>query len=127
MALWTALSTFKETELEKAGSCTACRRFHAKGSKVLFKTYQNPVNRNQRVRVILCNEECWQTYDFKYWENRVAEQEAESRASREERIAEQAEKQGYGDSAGLVADRIEADIEWLEEIEEREVFRNYQV
>lgn len=68
MPLFTALSTFNNSPLEKKGKCTVCHKKHEAGAIVLWKSYKGKFS---TCRVILCDENCHTEYDFNYWEARI--------------------------------------------------------
>lgn len=70
MTLITARSTFTETVLTKKANCNACYQTHYAGATVLTKPYTNPNNRAQTAHVVLCNDDCWQTFDHNFWVSR---------------------------------------------------------
>lgn len=127
MSVWTGLSHYPPTKLERAGKCfwQRCRKEHQKGETVLLRWYQNPHNRKQTIRQIFCDEECWSEWDAHYWEHKSEESEMDREFERLFRIMEEARKEGHIDSAGMVAmDRI-ADLDAIEEEERREAMRNF--
>ena len=125
--LWTARSTFKEAALGKPGTCTACGKFHEAGAEVLLKTYQSRMNSRQTNRVILCDDRCWQEYDWNYWEARADTHDIRADHRRTMRMHEKAESEGYGYSSSLVASARKSELDELEREEEREAMRNYEV
>lgn len=70
MSIITARNTFIETVLTKNATCNACHGDLFKGMTVLTKDYPNPNNRAQTAKVILCNDDCWQTFDHNFWVSR---------------------------------------------------------
>jgi hypothetical protein len=70
MSIITARDTFTETVLTRKASCNACHHTHYAGATVLSKPYTNPNNRAQTAHVVLCNDDCWQTFDHNFWASR---------------------------------------------------------
>jgi hypothetical protein len=122
--LWTARSSFKSAALDKWGKCAACGREHEAGAEVLLKTYRNRLN-DKKVRLILCDDDCWREYDWNYWQA-IASLD-EGRAERLERLQQKALAEGHGCSANIVAGSREAKLEEQIEREEREAMANFEV
>lgn len=70
MSIITARDTFKETVLTRNTSCNACHSSLYTGQTVLSKPYLNPNNKAQTAHVVLCNDDCWQTFDHNFWVSR---------------------------------------------------------
>jgi hypothetical protein len=78
--LFTARSNFAETVLEVGHDCAGCRRYICQGETAFVQTYPNPHREGQTCRTVLCNlDDCWETFDFRYWNRRAVEHSIEDR------------------------------------------------